>query len=914
MARALLGNSGLPGPLTRLGRARPVVVGLALLATTAVAVGSMGEITMVRLTEEVNANWRGAYDILVRPRLSRLDLEITRGLVEPNFLGFSGRGGISFAQVDAIRAIPEVELAAPVSVVGHMSYTASAPIVCVSPLPDRPTLFEVDATLLTSDGLADIPLQRQTGKLLIGPNNGLDDFRRWASGLSPAISGTPTEGDFGLGYLPPIESPLVAVDPRAELALLGPSASFLESFERLDSPEPTTRTFDLSLVSQGFELAREDLRAAGARRERPVVPLAVSETLYAPLALRVRLERIGAPLPSWDPIPGDGDTRQKLAAAEAAAGSGQFFVGETTLDATRSLRPFVPPPLTIVAPGFRPLPGHCLPSYEVATPTLREVSLTLRPDYSIRSPRVGSLDPTFTIASKGVVNAEAAQVEPQDPANGVIEPGLEPAYRVLRSYPLEVAHGFRPDDPYDQPFYFAPIATFDLDRLDRPANPLTYVPLGAYDPPATDFVARPDGRPASKPSPMHPTLNPAGLITVPPLAITNLEAARLLRGETPIDAIRVRVSGLSDFGPEARAKVERVASRIAELGLDVDIVAGSSPQPVEIYVPAYRLGTWPPEDLGFVRQGWTTLGAAERVERGLGETNLALLLLALGSAAIFTVGLQLSQLTTRAQEVAILEALGWGSRRILGWYGSEAVSGGGFIALVGLAAWLVGPRSVWAVMATIALALLLPAAGVVTTLAVLRGTAGRTPGAADVWRGAPTGRIGRVSGLTSYAVRTLIARPVRSATIIGALGFGAAALSLSAVLVGQTAARVGPTLLASALSDTLRPHQLALLSLAGLGGVLLTAVLLGVDLADRRQELLVLRGAGWTRRALLTLVLRERAGVGLAAAVLAAVLAGLTAGAVLGASGLLPAALAAAIAKSVVVWGAIWRLPDESRA
>lgn len=899
-----MAGSGLPGPLARIRRARPVAVGLALLGAIAIAAGGTGEVATVRLTEAVNANWRGAYDILVRPANSRLDLEATGGLVEPNFLGFAGAGGISFAQLDQIKAMPDVELAAPVSVVGLLSYTISAPVLCVSPLPEHPTLFRVEMTLFTSDGLRDIPLLERGGKLLIGPVAGFD---RWASGLSPGMSGSPNEGDISLGYVPPIKSPLVAVDPEAERALLGPSARFLERFEELTSPTPTTRTFDPSLVPEDFVVARGDLENAAAGAERPVVPLAVSETLYAPLALRLRLERIGSPLPSWDVIPRDVGSGQKFAAAEEAAGPGLTPIGERTVDVSSTLRPFTPPPLTIVAPGFTPAPGDCLATYDTMVPTLKDVSLMRRPEYTVRSPRPGSLAPTFAIASKGLANPDAALVPPPDEA-GSVEVGLEPAYRTLRSVPLAVARDFRSTGPYDQPFYFAPITTFDLGRLELPSNPLDYVPLGAYDPPATELVAGPDGRALPEPVPMHPTLNPAGLIAVPPLAITNLEAARLLRGDAPIDAIRVRVRGLTGFGTDARLRVERIASRIAELGLDVDIVAGSSPQPVEVYVPAYRVDSRPPGDLGFVRQEWTTLGAAERVERGLGETNLGLLLLALASAAVFAVGLQLSQLATRTRDTALLLALGWSRRRVLGWYGSEALAAAGLIVLAGLVSWLVGPRSLWGLLATVGLAALLPIAALAGTALVLRRATG-TPARGDLWQGAPTGRIGRVAGIPSYAVRSLVARPLRSLTTVAALGLAAAALSLGIVLVAETGARVGPTLLATALSDTLRPHQLALLVLTALTGFWLTLVLLAVDLADRRREFLVLRAAGWSRRALRLLTLGERVGLGVPAAILSALLAALLAEPVIGTGSDLPAALAALAAGSVALWGAVGPLP-----
>lgn len=71
----------------------------ALLATAifavavAIASTSIATAAHIRLTGEVDAHWRGLYDILVRPRGAQLDIEKTGGLVEPNFLGFTGRGG-----------------------------------------------------------------------------------------------------------------------------------------------------------------------------------------------------------------------------------------------------------------------------------------------------------------------------------------------------------------------------------------------------------------------------------------------------------------------------------------------------------------------------------------------------------------------------------------------------------------------------------------------------------------------------------------------------------------------------------------------------------------------------------------------------------------------------------------------------
>lgn len=138
----------MPHAAVRLRRQPLRVASLIVAVALSLAAATISDAARVHLTTGIDANWRGAYDILVRPRGQRLDLEKTLGLVEPNFLGFTGSGVISEAQLDAIRKISGVELAAPVSVVGYLSYTQSAPIVyrtrmSSSPLTARTTEWPV---------------------------------------------------------------------------------------------------------------------------------------------------------------------------------------------------------------------------------------------------------------------------------------------------------------------------------------------------------------------------------------------------------------------------------------------------------------------------------------------------------------------------------------------------------------------------------------------------------------------------------------------------------------------------------------------------------------------------------------------------------------------------------------------------
>jgi ABC-type antimicrobial peptide transport system permease subunit len=154
-----------------------------------------------------------------------------------------------------------------------------------------------------------------------------------------------------------------------------------------------------------------------------------------------------------------------------------------------------------------------------------------------------------------------------------------------------------------------------------------------------------------------PDLNPGGFITRPPLALTTLDAARFILGsEDVINAIRVRVAGVDDYSTENVAKVEKVAAEIVErTGLHVDIVAGSSPQKVLIFVP----------DLGFVEEQWTTLGAATRITSGINTIHVFLYSFLLLASLLFISNEAQIMIVSRRKEIGLLKAIGWYNTAIL---------------------------------------------------------------------------------------------------------------------------------------------------------------------------------------------------------------------------------------------------------
>lgn len=874
----------MPSAITRVWWNRVALIGIVLVGALASAASAVGETTSVRIASEVDANWRGAYDILVRPAGARLDVERTAGVVEPNFLNFAGQGGITLAQLEAIRATEDVELAAPVGFVGFIHADASSPAAYLPEPPAQPTLQRLTFTLISDDGLMERLVFRETGRLLWGP----DAQRQGASDLQASLSSDPGGDVTTRAPVPPIRSPLLAVDPVADRLLLGPSAGFLAPLEEVADVGRTAQAFGSSRIPDAFEFTRLLLDRAARRqadeitsepqaaiiRGRPVIPVIVSSTTYAALTLRLEVETIGQPLEAYPRVR---DASRRLEAAERAAGSTSIGVGVSTLDVGERLRALQLASLAVAWPGTS-IPREAGQMYAGSQQQLLDARLVDRPRYDAAGARPGGTDLSFRIEHLGVAGPSRPIVPPGSSNEGLegrVELGGEPAYRGYRDSPLVVLDGYLPQGLTDQPFYYAPLAEFDLATLELPDNPLNYVPMGAYDPPDTTFVAGPDGG-AVEPRLMRPGLEPAGLITVPPLAITDIASAVILRGPAPIDAVRVRVAGVTDFGELSQSRIESVATRIATMGLDVDIVAGSSPQPVEVYVPGYFIDEQPARDLGWVRQGWTTLGAAERVESGLASATLALLSLAVSTAAVCAIGLQLMSISTRRREVAILRAWGWSRLQVVRWLLAEALVGGLAVAALGALGWWFGGRSPSAAAAGVAIAVVYVLAASVGAVIALRGAEGGRVGSlrtGDVWTAMP--RVGplAVRGPASFGLRTLLARPARTLALVGGLVVSGAAFALGVGLIATVLARVGPTLLASAITGLVQPFQMVLIGLTALVGLVFTLVVWRLDARDRAAEAVALASVGWSPRDLLATRLTAALVVGLMAAAGASLLA-----------------------------------------
>jgi len=139
-------------------------------------------------------------------------------------------GGITLAQYDAIRRLPGVEVAAPMTMVGYVPLTVSVPVeVPVSAIPRTPGPVTLTVRLRYDNGLSTVTWDDVTTAYPV-PRNG----------RPPAMVSVPVSWTFQL--------PLVAVDPVAEARLLHLNAA-VTSGSYL--PAAATRTGQVPLLIAG---------------------------------------------------------------------------------------------------------------------------------------------------------------------------------------------------------------------------------------------------------------------------------------------------------------------------------------------------------------------------------------------------------------------------------------------------------------------------------------------------------------------------------------------------------------------------------------------------------------------------------------------------------------------------------------
>ncbi len=797
------------GLLARRVATALAAAGLLTAVSGFLVLAGVSRTTQAVLSGDIAQAWNTPYDILVRPVGSETPLEASEGLVRPNFL--SGlTGGITEAQLAAIRAVPGVAVAAPIAVVGFVQWPAAFPVDLAGALGSGPiTVFRIEAQASGEAGLSHYP-PRSAQYLVAAPQGRI--VQPTATRIGPPaapvlevgtarIACTPTVACWG-GLTPTAsqEGAFRSSTPGLELSWSEPIV--VAGIDPV--AEAQLAHLDRCVVS-GRYLRASDMPATASSPAgpQPTIPVLVSDRSFIDETMTITTERAA-------------DPSAVLNGASPAALSSWSPLGTQTASANSAYQAFL---ATLAHADYYDASPH----WTAGQVTYRQVG----PEHL------------------------AAQLQSSDPAiynSSVVQ---QPTGQLQNLAPVEASGDWfrqvsREDQvPRSELFSrWAPVGEYNPDCVPG-FNPLAGGRLETYGLPA---VTLPDGQT------LGPTRSLASYVNSPPLVLTTLAGAAWLSdparftnapGAAFISAIRVKVAGVETPGAASEARLAAVAAEIEDAsGLQVDVVKGASPRTVLVDLPAGQFG----RPALTVSEGWSKKGVAVGFVEAVSGEDLALFTLVLLGAVLLVADTAYVAVRQRAPELATLRAVGWSGARIAWLVELEML-------VLGLA---VGIVSLLVTLALLPLGLVLAPwqiAGAVPLTFIVAGIAGLVP-ALLVLRGPPVGQLVSlepahrsrpIRWLTWLAVRDLLG-PRRVEALLGVL-----AVALGAVLVGSVSlvalafnGRLDTTVLGVYLAAQVRPFHLAIAGLTLGVGALAAGEIVSLGYLRREAAFATLRAIGWS--------------------------------------------------------------------
>ena len=824
-------------------RTATLLAGAGLLTATLgfMVLASTSETTQAILKGDINRAWAAPYDLLIRPPDSQTPLERSEGLVRPNFLS-SGNGGISMQQLDAVRQVPGVDVAAPIAILGYVYWPAAVPIDLSSLVQPGQGIqaFRLRITASADAGMSTIAFtsapyevvaphgtlhdlgggEVTTSSTLTFPGGAIDcaSFDSatescWAPNTdcpgcqSVPINPTNSAGTNNPGWTESFGQPLLvaAIDPEAEAKLTGLDSCLTQGSYLKSAPlksQPRQGTFPWPTIS---------------------IPALVSTTAFVDETFHIEVDESpqaqslvhgGHPdqLGGWTPVLTRDFTAQSVYST---------FVGQrsSVFGATLFVRP-----------------GDV--TYQ-----------STAPDHLVAELQNQDL----TVYADAVLGTPLAQQAPPEALDDWFRPLSKVTWDNTSTNTHAALAGWQPVGSYDP----SCIPGF---------NQLGAGQLQTYAPPQ---VTLPNGKM------LLPTRSAAGYVNTPPLLLTTLQAAQFFSdpiqypgglGDKFISAIRVRVAGVEIPGPVSEARLGRVAAQIKDAtGLAVDIIRGSSPRAIQVDLPAGKFG----RPAVTVTEPWAVKGVAFTFVRAVSGQNLSLFGLVLVGAMVLVGETGYISVRRRRREFGVLRGLGWRASSIAWLVELEMLMLG---LGTGLLALLVGipivlrlgmGTSAWQLAAVVPMAVAVGAlAGLMPALAAGRGSAAAamesTTNAAVTNRRPPNGLIG-VAWLE-------LRGQWRAEGALGgaAIALGAAILGVVVLISVAFRGQLDTTVLGTYLAGQVRPFHVVLAGLTLVVGAIAAAEVVTLSYLERRAHLGALRALGWPAWAVVRLLATQATIIGVA--------------------------------------------------
>lgn len=899
-------------PAVQMLRLVAGALALALVLATAVQAQASR-----RLRDLVDSSWRGSYDLVVSaPGAAPSPAALAAPLDTAAWTSSADR--LSLADLDRIRAVPGVEVAAPLGDLGVRSTTNQDAVMIGYPADgsvEGPHAFDLDARVSTDDGLGPRPVIGMNATLIGSFSHGpIPDARPLLD--DPAVCNpAPPEP----GPCTDVELPTLAMGPRGETPPAAQRESPAGTYWAAPWAEPDPQgnrmvVVDAAAEAQLLSLGGHPAAADAFRVLAQASPAASLPSVVDRLA-GAGTEEADALVEAKDRLPAylqnladdAGRTADSLTAVPLLATS----VGSAPLSLEVRATPY-PKPVTRLAIEQAPVDPNnpTAPRGILGTPTWAlpaggasgqgEVSTSdvsgrygglglgvtvvpvpglatgQEPILSYDSPRLSLVQETRTLARPPFEDRILAEVASVETASGTL-PGRSD---------VEVTRGVPASTSRESAYY---TATDDGRRFGTGDAPLlvsvgTITPepdaaLAGIAPLLTDvelpttLIADPDGTPRDVR--LRPASTGFGLANQMSAAYVDAASAGALGLERPFSTVRVRVAEVGpDLTPENLATIDAVAQLLQDAGFATTTVAASSLAPREMQVVSYRFDSTDGEPrtgpLGTVRQLGPELAASQRVSAAVGTSGtsqtmtVAVLLTALAGLCVA------AALPPRRRRAGVLAVQGWTRGATVNRHLREDAP-----TLLVLAASMAALAVVGTVPGRLGVAPQLVAVGLGTTAGLAAAVAlaavlAARPAAAAVREGSDRAAWPArtpAALLTRWTARTwprlLTGAAYRAAVAVGS--------GLLMAVVLQARREAGASLLAGVAVAQDLPYRLAVGALAAVVGMALLVQLHRVEGPPVRAEATVLLLAGWSRARLLGRHLPALLVEAMAAAVLAGV-------------------------------------------
>ncbi|MGE6261364.1 hypothetical protein ACQKCU_26470 [Heyndrickxia sporothermodurans] len=550
-----------------------------------------------KVTQDITNFSRGSYDILIRPPHAQTKLEKRLNLIEENYLGI-GDGGITIEQWQKIKSHPQVEIAAPVASIGL--FTARERTFKITKKPEEAKYYEVEYS--TSDGVNTYSNNEKS--FIYDFGNKFGDFKLYPS--SKTVSDYYVGIDIASFAFPKSYHQVVAVDPKEEGKLTG---------------------YDLSPLSASSVYDNDAYE--GGKYSIPIMSLS---DVSVPVTIRFTMDDLTDinkdEVEKWDKKFNnvDPDHFQKLV---------EEYVSKKRMHQEK-VNKLVP---------------------EANHSPFKQMILYIDDNMKLK---LATQEDILTSGMGGAVNHLSQRIgyrlspvvyEVKDKETlSIKQTGIDGIYGAPTYRNMEEIEFYQLDKSGGKPLHnndylgFVENGTFSIKENTKS---LASSPLGIYGGEMPYLKSDPSVK-------LHPSAVPGSFITTPAHGLVSIDYVKKIKGDAPIDAVRVKVAGITGYDKESAALIRKLANEWKNKGFTVDIVAGASLQNRTVEV----------EGIGKVVQPFTTLGAADTVVSSWNAIQVALTVL-YGLVALTFVGFTFFNLMTdRQKDELLLARLGWSEKLI----------------------------------------------------------------------------------------------------------------------------------------------------------------------------------------------------------------------------------------------------------